>query len=150
MQSPLNFHNSRNHPAEADVPVSPYVPFCPLWNRSSCSTDFILMNDPLPLVWPFPSRSSSVSSRSSLAHLYSAGFPHIMDSSGQVAEVLDPTEPVPFDPQCEETDLLQDNLLVFQFLAFTRWGSSDWVTRRSVATVDWCSDSMLSGLGSPK
>ncbi|TNM86506.1 hypothetical protein fugu_006736 [Takifugu bimaculatus] len=50
-------------------------------------------------------RSSSVSSRSSLAHLYSAGFPHVMDSSGQVAEVLDPTEPVPFDPQCEETGL---------------------------------------------
>ncbi|XP_056895840.1 nephrocystin-4 isoform X2 [Takifugu flavidus] len=75
-------------------------------------------------------RSSSVSSRSSLAHLYSAGFPHVMDSSGQVAEVLDPTEPVPFDPQCEETDFLQDNLLVFQFLAFTRISeagvSRDW------------------------
>ncbi|CAG01756.1 unnamed protein product, partial [Tetraodon nigroviridis] len=65
-------------------------------------------------------RSSSVSSRSSLAHLYSAGFPPIVDSSGQVAEVLDPTEPLPFDLQCEETDFLQDNLLVFQFLAFTR------------------------------
>uniref|UniRef100_A0A3B4XH39 Nephrocystin 4 n=1 Tax=Seriola lalandi dorsalis TaxID=1841481 RepID=A0A3B4XH39_SERLL len=65
-------------------------------------------------------RSCSVSSRSSLAHLYSAGFPEIMDCSGQVAEVLDPTEPVPFDPQREETDLLQGNLLVFQFLAFTR------------------------------
>ncbi|XP_069383220.1 nephrocystin-4 isoform X3 [Paralichthys olivaceus] len=64
--------------------------------------------------------SSSVSSRSSLAHLYSAGFPEIVDHSGQVAEVLDPTEPVPFDPQHEETDLLQGNLLVFQFLAFTR------------------------------
>ncbi|XP_034446098.1 nephrocystin-4 isoform X1 [Hippoglossus hippoglossus] len=64
--------------------------------------------------------SSSVSSRSSLAHLYSAGFPEIADYSGQVAEVLDPTEPVPFDPQREEADLLQGNLLVFQFLAFTR------------------------------
>ncbi|XP_071331390.1 nephrocystin-4 isoform X2 [Trachinotus anak] len=64
--------------------------------------------------------SSTVSSRSSLAHLYSAGFPEIVDCSGQVAEVLDPTEPVPFDPQREETDLLQGNLLVFQFLAFTR------------------------------
>ncbi|XP_053281847.1 nephrocystin-4 [Pleuronectes platessa] len=64
--------------------------------------------------------SSSVSSRSSLAHLYSAGFPEILDNSGQVAEVLDPTEPVPFDPQREEADLLQGNLLVFQFLAFTR------------------------------
>ncbi|KAK2851127.1 hypothetical protein Q5P01_007403 [Channa striata] len=64
--------------------------------------------------------SRSVSSRSVLAQLYSAGFPNILDCSGQVAEVLDPTEPVPFDPQREETDALQGNLLVFQFLAFTR------------------------------
>ncbi|XP_044207791.1 nephrocystin-4 isoform X2 [Thunnus albacares] len=64
--------------------------------------------------------SCSVSSRSSLAHLHSAGFPDIVDCRGQVAEVLDPTEPVPFDPQREETDPLQGNLLVFQFLAFTR------------------------------
>ncbi|XP_051913301.1 nephrocystin-4 isoform X2 [Hippocampus zosterae] len=63
---------------------------------------------------------STVSSRSSLAHLYSAGFPDIVDSKGQVAEVLDPTEPVPFDPHREEMDPLQENLLVFQFLAFTR------------------------------
>uniref|UniRef100_A0A7N8XZ77 Nephronophthisis 4 n=1 Tax=Mastacembelus armatus TaxID=205130 RepID=A0A7N8XZ77_9TELE len=62
----------------------------------------------------------SVSSRSSLAHLYSAGFPNIVDCSGQFAEVLDTTEPVPFDPQREETDVLQGNLMVFQFLAFTR------------------------------
>lgn len=59
-----------------------------------------------------------------------------MDSNGQVAEVLDPTEPMPFDPQSEETDFLQDNLLVFQFLAFTRWGLLYWVTRRSVVTVN--------------
>ncbi|KAG7226930.1 hypothetical protein INR49_022225 [Caranx melampygus] len=64
--------------------------------------------------------SCLISSRSSLAHLYSAGFPQIVDHGGQVAEVLDPTEPMPFDPQREETDLLQGNLLVFQFLAFTR------------------------------
>ncbi|KAM8864014.1 nephrocystin-4 isoform 2-T2 [Spinachia spinachia] len=65
-------------------------------------------------------RSCSVSSRSSLAHLYSAGFPNIEDSAGQAAEVLDPTEPLPFDPQREESDPLQGNLLVFQFLAFNR------------------------------
>ncbi|XP_037135657.1 nephrocystin-4 isoform X1 [Syngnathus acus] len=63
---------------------------------------------------------STVSSRSSLAHLYSAGFPNIVDSRGQVAEVLDATEPVPFDPHREEMDPLRENLLVFQFLAFTR------------------------------
>ncbi|XP_062419560.1 nephrocystin-4 isoform X3 [Pungitius pungitius] len=64
--------------------------------------------------------SCSVSSRSSLAHLYSAGFPNIVDSAGKVADVLDPTEPVAFDPQREESDPLQGNLLVFQFLAFNR------------------------------
>ncbi|KAJ4934895.1 hypothetical protein JOQ06_007676, partial [Pogonophryne albipinna] len=64
--------------------------------------------------------SCSASSRSALAHLYSAGFPNIIDSDGQVAEVLDPTEPVTFDPRREEIDPLQGNLLVFQFLAFTR------------------------------
>ncbi|XP_028265660.1 nephrocystin-4 [Parambassis ranga] len=77
-----------------------------------------------------PPSSCSVSSRSSLAHLYSAGFPDIVDSSGQVAEVLDPTEPLPFDPQREEADPLQGNLMVFQFLAFTRISaagvSPDW------------------------
>ncbi|XP_074538441.1 nephrocystin-4 [Halichoeres trimaculatus] len=62
----------------------------------------------------------TVSSRRSLAHLYSAGFPNIVDHRGQAAEVLDPTEPMPFDPQCEDADPLQGNLLVFQFLAFTR------------------------------
>ncbi|XP_068613977.1 nephrocystin-4-like [Brachionichthys hirsutus] len=66
------------------------------------------------------SSSYSVSSRSTLAYLYSAGFPDITDCSGQVADVLDPTEALPFDLRREETDLLQGNLLIFQFLAFTR------------------------------
>lgn len=70
----------------------------------------------------FSFSSCSASSRSALAHLYSAGFPNIVDSDGQVAEVLDPTEPVTFDLRREEIDPLQGNLLVFQFLAFTRWG----------------------------
>uniref|UniRef100_A0A674EM24 Nephrocystin 4 n=1 Tax=Salmo trutta TaxID=8032 RepID=A0A674EM24_SALTR len=74
--------------------------------------------------------SSSVSSRSSLAHLYSASFPYITDPSGLVAEVLDPTEPVNFDPQREEADPLQGNVLLLQFLAFSRipqqGGSSNW------------------------
>lgn len=64
--------------------------------------------------------SSFVSSRSSLAHLYSAGFPNITDPSGLVAEVQDPTEPVNFDPQREEADPLQGNVLLLQFLAFSR------------------------------
>lgn len=68
----------------------------------------------------FSSSSCSVSSRSSLAHLFSAGFPDILDRNGEVAEVLDPAEVVHFDPQREEADPLQANLLVLQFLAFSR------------------------------
>ncbi|XP_075882230.1 nephrocystin-4 [Nelusetta ayraudi] len=72
----------------------------------------------------------SVSSRVSMAHLYSAGFPNIVDHRGEAAEVLDPTEPLPFDPQREESDPLQGNLLVLQFLAFSRAPSAavppDW------------------------
>lgn len=75
----------------------------------------------------FSSSSRYVSSRISLAHLYSAGFPDIVDCNGQVAEVLDPMEPMPFDPQREESDPLQGNLLVFQFQAFTRWDLPWWV-----------------------
>ncbi|XP_034027801.1 nephrocystin-4 [Thalassophryne amazonica] len=73
-----------------------------------------------PVITLGTSVPSSVSSRSSMAYLYSADFPDIVDSTGKVAEVLDSTEPVLFDPQREETDPLQGNLLVFQFLAFSR------------------------------
>ncbi|KAJ8257602.1 hypothetical protein GJAV_G00187540 [Gymnothorax javanicus] len=64
--------------------------------------------------------SSSSLSRSSMAQLFSAGFPEILDLNGQAAEVLDPAEPVNFNPQREEADLLQCNELVLQFLAFSR------------------------------
>ncbi|KAG9270896.1 nephrocystin-4 [Astyanax mexicanus] len=74
--------------------------------------------------------SSRGSSRGSLAHLFSSRFPEIRDGLGQVAEVLDPSEPVSFDPQREEADLLQANTLILQFLAFTRVPqagvNSDW------------------------
>ncbi|XP_057716671.1 nephrocystin-4 isoform X7 [Corythoichthys intestinalis] len=63
---------------------------------------------------------STVSSRGSLAHLYSVVFPDIVDSKGQAADVLNPAEPVPFDLRSEEMDPQQENLLLFQFLAFTR------------------------------
>ncbi|XP_065102916.1 nephrocystin-4 isoform X2 [Paramisgurnus dabryanus] len=64
--------------------------------------------------------SSRSTSRRSLAQLFSSGFPQILDQQNQVAEVLDPSEPVNFDPQREEADPLQANTLILQFLAFTR------------------------------
>ncbi|CAL8278641.1 unnamed protein product [Boreogadus saida] len=59
-------------------------------------------------------------SRSSLAHLYSAGFPDVLDRDGRPALVLDPADPVHYDPGREEADPLRGHLLVFQFLAFSR------------------------------
>ncbi|CAB1336399.1 unnamed protein product, partial [Coregonus sp. 'balchen'] len=83
-----------------------------------------------PVHAPIITMGTHAAPRSSLAHLYSAGFPHITDPSGVVAEVLDPTEPVNFDPQREEVDPLQGNVLLLQFLAFSRIPqqgvSSDW------------------------
>ncbi|XP_073689101.1 nephrocystin-4-like, partial [Garra rufa] len=63
--------------------------------------------------------SSRSTSRRSLAQLFSSGFPQILDHQNQVAEVLDPSEPVNFNPQREEADPLQANNLILQFLAFT-------------------------------
>ncbi|XP_031422696.1 nephrocystin-4 isoform X4 [Clupea harengus] len=60
------------------------------------------------------------SSRSSLAHLFSAGFPEVTDLSGQVAQVLDSSEPLNFNPHREEADPLQSNTLILHFLAFSR------------------------------
>ncbi|KAK7135944.1 hypothetical protein R3I94_014570 [Phoxinus phoxinus] len=74
--------------------------------------------------------SSRSTSRRSLAQLFSSGFPQILDHQNQVAEVLDPSEPVNFDLQREEADHLQANTLILQFLAFTRVPqtgvNSDW------------------------
>ncbi|XP_036068813.1 nephrocystin-4 isoform X3 [Oryzias melastigma] len=71
---------------------------------------------------PFVPRSGSVSA---LDHLISVSFPEVVDYCGQKAEVLDPKEPLLFNPQREDADFLQDNLLVFQFLAFTRTSAAD-------------------------
>ncbi|KAI5610314.1 nephrocystin-4 isoform X2, partial [Silurus asotus] len=64
--------------------------------------------------------SSRTSSRGFLAHLFSSRFPEIRDDLNQVAELLDPDEPVNFDPHREEADQLQVNTLVLQFLAYSR------------------------------
>ncbi|XP_048873237.1 nephrocystin-4 isoform X2 [Brienomyrus brachyistius] len=74
--------------------------------------------------------SSSSMPRSSIAHLYSAGFPDILDYRGQVADVLDPGDPINFNPQKEEADPLQCNKLVLQFLAFSR-------VRQDSMDADW-------------
>ncbi|XP_063292057.1 nephrocystin-4 [Pelobates fuscus] len=64
--------------------------------------------------------STSILSRAALARLNSIGFPEILDCNNEVAEVLDPSSPVNFNPQREEADYLQCNEIVLQFLAFSR------------------------------
>ncbi|XP_066463397.1 nephrocystin-4 isoform X2 [Eleutherodactylus coqui] len=63
--------------------------------------------------------TTSVLSRAALARLHSAGFPEICDCNNEVAEVVDPSSPVNFNPQREEADYLQCNEIILQFLAFS-------------------------------
>ncbi|KAM9688875.1 nephrocystin-4 [Trichechus inunguis] len=74
-----------------------------------------------PIVVGAQARSSgSALSRASMVLLQSSGFPEILDANKQPAEAVNPTEPVKFSPQKEESDCLQSNEIVLQFLAFSR------------------------------
>ncbi|XP_069804514.1 nephrocystin-4 [Dendropsophus ebraccatus] len=65
------------------------------------------------------SSTTSLLSRAAMARLHSAGFPEICDCNNEVAEVVDPSSPVNFNPQREEADYLQCNEIFLQFLAFS-------------------------------
>lgn len=74
-----------------------------------------------PIVVGARTRSSrSQLSRAAMALLQSSGFPEILDARQQPVEVVSPVEPVRFSPQKEESDCLQGNEMVLQFLAFSR------------------------------
>ncbi|XP_062855133.1 nephrocystin-4 isoform X2 [Trichomycterus rosablanca] len=81
---------------------------------------FTPVHAPVITLGTHTSGSSRTSSRGSLAHLFSTRFPQIRDEFNQAAELLEPDEPVNFDPQKEEADPSQTNTIVLQFLAFTR------------------------------
>uniref|UniRef100_A0A5S6KML1 Carbonyl reductase family member 4 n=1 Tax=Xenopus tropicalis TaxID=8364 RepID=A0A5S6KML1_XENTR len=74
--------------------------------------------------------TASLLSRASLARLHSVEFPDILDCNNEVAEVVDPSNPVNFNLQKEEADYLLCNEIVLQFLAFTRtiWPESIFFT----------------------
>ncbi|XP_060057306.1 nephrocystin-4 isoform X2 [Erinaceus europaeus] len=59
-------------------------------------------------------------SRASMVLLQASGFPEILDANKQPVEAVSPTDPVKFNPQKEESDGLQSNEIVLQFLAFSR------------------------------
>ncbi|XP_075803016.1 nephrocystin-4 [Microtus pennsylvanicus] len=74
-----------------------------------------------PIVVGAQSRSSrSQLSRAAMALLQSSGFPEILDARQQPVEAVNPTDPVRFNPQKEESDCLRGNEIVLQFLAFSR------------------------------
>ncbi|XP_077747576.1 nephrocystin-4 isoform X3 [Canis aureus] len=74
-----------------------------------------------PIVVGAQTRSSgSKLSRASMVLLQACGFPEILDANKQPAEAVNPTDPVKFNPQKEESDCLQSNEIVLHFLAFSR------------------------------
>ncbi|KAL1776427.1 nephrocystin-4 isoform X1 [Sigmodon hispidus] len=74
-----------------------------------------------PIIVGAQTRSSrSQLSRAAMALLQSSGFPEILDANQQPVEAINPTDPVRFNPQKEESDCLRGNEIVLQFLAFSR------------------------------
>ncbi|XP_066230978.1 nephrocystin-4 [Saccopteryx leptura] len=108
---------------EADLSQTPSVP-------GSCVAEQLqaLPFAPVhaPIVVGAQTRSSgSRVSRASLAILQSAGFPEVLDANQQPVEAVNPADPVKFNPQKEESDRLQSNEIVLQFLAFSRVPQED-------------------------
>lgn len=81
------------------------------------------MPPPFPRRWlrtPLGSSSGRRPSRAALALLQASGFPEVLGADQQPAEAVSPADPVNFNPQKEESDPLQGNEIVLQFLAFSR------------------------------
>ncbi|XP_076421881.1 nephrocystin-4 isoform X1 [Peromyscus maniculatus bairdii] len=75
----------------------------------------------VPIVVGAQTRSSRRQlSRAAMALLQSSGFPEILDASQQPVEAVNPSDPVRFNPQKEESDCRRGNEIVLQFLAFSR------------------------------
>ncbi|XP_010022534.1 PREDICTED: nephrocystin-4-like, partial [Nestor notabilis] len=73
-------------------------------------------------------------SRASLARLHAAGFPEILDRNQEPVGISEPADPASFSLQLEETDPLQGNEIILQFLAFSRdaQGSVEWTWPRTI------------------
>lgn len=103
---------------EADLSQLPVVPG-PAVAEQLQELPFAPMH--APIVVGAQARSSGGKlSRASLARLQSSGFPEILDAEQRPVEAVNPTDPVQFNPQKEESDRLQSNEIVLQFLALSR------------------------------
>ncbi|OXB78109.1 UNVERIFIED_CONTAM: hypothetical protein H355_007251 [Colinus virginianus] len=98
---------------------------CPGSLHVDASTSELLQELPFTPTQPpiaamgLPSSSTALS-RASLALVHTAGFPEILDGNEEPVEVTEPLDPARFSPRLEETDALQSNEIILQFLAFSR------------------------------
>ncbi|XP_038603159.1 nephrocystin-4 isoform X3 [Tachyglossus aculeatus] len=105
LEADLNQNSSALEPAGADQLQE--LPFTPLHAP-------IMAQDAQARSW------GTAPSRASLACLHCSGFPEILDCNREPAEVVDPTAPMKVNTQREESDFLQSNEIILQFLAFSR------------------------------
>ncbi|KAM8791790.1 nephrocystin-4 [Rhynchonycteris naso] len=108
---------------EADLSRTPSVPGTCVAEQLQ-ALPFAPMHAPIVVGAQTRSSGSKVS-RASLALLQSAGFPEVLDANQQPVEAVNPADPVKFNPQKEESDRLQGNEIVLQFLAFSRVPQED-------------------------
>ncbi|KAG7472796.1 hypothetical protein MATL_G00112680 [Megalops atlanticus] len=117
----LEVNLSQPNAGDAGDPADPARPPLPLPAAEQLrELTFAPVHAPVIALGTQTSGTAPLISRGSMARLFSAGFPEILDLDNQAAEVLDPAEPVNFNPQREEADHLQCNELILQFLAFSR------------------------------
>ncbi|NXF84565.1 NPHP4 protein, partial [Eubucco bourcierii] len=81
---------------------------------------FAPLHVPIAAVGLQPGRSHTLPSRATLARLHAAGFPQILDRNQLPVEISEPPEPANINLQLEESDPLQGNEIILQFLAFGR------------------------------
>ncbi|XP_073878202.1 nephrocystin-4 isoform X10 [Macaca fascicularis] len=124
-------HGSRASPTQAEFPLEGGISHLEADLSQTCLVPETSIAEQLqelpftplhaPIVAGTQTRSSAGQpSRASMVLLQSSGFPEILDANKQPAEAINPTDPVTFNPQKEESDCLQSNEMVLQFLAFSR------------------------------
>ncbi|XP_064028147.1 nephrocystin-4 isoform X2 [Pogoniulus pusillus] len=81
---------------------------------------FAPLHVPIAAVGLQAGRSHTLPSRAALARLHAAGFPQILDRHRLPVEISEPPEPASISLRLEESDPLQGDEIILQFLAFGR------------------------------